>query len=242
MSMILTHNREELVVRVMEHIINAIQVDHRDRELKLPSEHTLARELSVPRFVVRKAFERLQSLGHVYGKQGIGHFAMHKKISIELHLNSNQGFSSKVKAQGWNVRSEILSLSLQMASSTVAARLKLPEGEPVYRLKRARIVEEHVAAIHTSSLSQRKFPQLENYGPIDSLFAALKTYGITSLKSGEFLLSISLPDDEDAREFHCPKLIPLLHLQGVNCDALSHEPIEYYEVKYRADMFTYRIS
>jgi len=242
MSMILATNREELIVRVMEHIIKVIQVDHRDRELKLPSEHTLARELSVPRFVVRKAFERLQSLGYVYGKQGIGHFAMHKKISIELHLNSNQGFSSKVQAQGWRVRSEVLSLSLQNAGSNVAARLKLAEGEPVYRLKRARIVEDHVAAIHTSSLSQRRFPHLEDCGPIDSLFATLKTYGITSLQSGEFLLSISFPDDEDTREFHCPKLIPFLHLQGVNCDTLSQEPIEYYEVKYRADMFTYRIS
>ncbi len=234
-------SREQIITSIMDKIINEIEKDHYLDNPKLPSEHTLAEELKVSRFLVRQAYERLQGLGYIYARQGIGHFVVEKKISIEFPLNSAEGFSSKVQAQGFEVKTRQVSLNVRKAGLFLADALQLGEDEDVYELKRVRIVENVVAAVHTSYLSQKKFPRLEQWGEIQSLFATLKNYQLETLYNQGSLLEICLPAAEEVKLFKCPKLISLICIKGINADSRTGKPVEYYEVKYRGDIFKYKI-
>lgn len=226
----------------MERILATIEATSHQPELRLPSEHGLAKELGMSRSLVQKAYARLEDLGYLYGKQGIGHFTAQKKIGLEVSLNSGKGFSAEIKAQGWQVHSELLSLHTRVADRAWAQRLGLVETDLVYELRRSRRVEGLVVATHTSYLSQAKFAHLENFVATESLFAALKNYHIEGLRCGDFLLDITLATEEDAKVFNCPRQVPLVNLKGVNYDIASLSPIEYYEAKYRSDMFKFRFG
>ncbi|MFZ5754802.1 MAG: GntR family transcriptional regulator [Bacillota bacterium] len=234
-------SREQIINDIMDRIISEIEKGKYQESPKLPSEYALADELRVSRFLVRQAYERLQGLGYIYAKQGIGHFVVIKKISIEFPLNSDQGFSSKVEAQGFDVQTRQVSLKVRQAGPFLARTLQLGEEEEVYELKRARIVENVVAAVHTSYLPKQRIPHLEQWGEIRSLFATLKKYELETLVHQGSVLEIALPTPEDVKLFKCPKLIPLIFLKGINGDGRTGLPIEYYEVKYRGDIFKYKL-
>ena len=233
-------SREQTINEIIDRIISEIESGKYEEDPKLPSEYALADELKVSRFLVRQAYERLQGLGYIYSKQGIGHFVVIKKISIEFPLNSRQGFSSKIEAQGYKVKTRQVYLTVRRAGPMLAQTLRLNQEEEVYELKRVRIIDNIVAAVHVSYISKEKIPDLEKRGEISSLFAVMKEYKVESLIPLGSVLEITLPTPEDVKTFKCPKLIPLIYLKGVNGDGRTGLPLEYYEAKYRGDIFKYK--
>jgi GntR family transcriptional regulator len=106
---------------------------------KLPTEQELSREYKISRATVRQALAALVSEGLLYRKQGKGTFVTEKAgqaKSVKL-----TGFTEDLFSEGHHAEVKILEIRRVPAPERVAAVLRIPGGEEIFRFKRLRSVD-----------------------------------------------------------------------------------------------------
>lgn len=98
----------------------------------IPSENRLVQELGMSRMTVNRALRELTEEGHLVRVSGVGTFVAESKPQSNLLRITN--IADEIVARGHQYRCELLQLTRESASMTVAASLALPTGASVFHL------------------------------------------------------------------------------------------------------------
>ena len=105
----------------------------------MPSEVELARQFSVSRITIRKAFERLEREGLILRQRGRGTFPKppggRQRVQADV-----RGLMENLLAMGMSTQVRVLELAYIPASAEVAADMGIPEGTVVQKAVRLRSV------------------------------------------------------------------------------------------------------
>ena len=209
---------------------------------KLPSENEIADEFSVPRMTARRAYERLEELGYVYRKQGIGSYVKDRAKQIELVLSGNESFSRKMLEKGYDFHSDNIFCREIKHNQKIFDYLETNENDRVYKVGRLRFIDNQPIAIHTSYLSKEVFPDIAEAGKdITSMFSYFNSKGYYEFDSKSILLSVSFPTRPQRKMLDCAYLVPLLVLESRCLDRNTAKVLEYRKILYRSDCFSYAL-
>ena len=210
---------------------------------KLPSEYMLAKQYHVPRLTVRQAFLRLEELGIVYSEQGKGRFVKAKQMQIELHLSGEVSFTEKMQQLGYQLETKNIGFAKIPFAAHIYQNLGAAATEAVYKISRLRSINGDPIALHHSYVRAVHLPMIEVDGPaIQSMFQYYREQGYTTFRSTKSLLRVLFPSSLEQELLHCTSMVPLLAVESNCIHAPTDNVLEYTEIRYRGDTFTYNIA
>ncbi|MFZ3131814.1 MAG: GntR family transcriptional regulator [Desulfosporosinus sp.] len=209
---------------------------------KLPSEYEIADQYKVPRIKARKAYERLEELGYIYKKQGKGSYVKDRYQQIELALSGDVSFSQKMIEKGYDFQSETIFCREIKYNKKIWDYLETDEGDRVFKVGRLRYIAQQPIALHISYVAKSVFKDIDIEGlRISSMFNYYKSKGYSDFCSKPGILSVSFPTKTQRKLLNCSYLIPLLLLESGCMDKNTGTVLEYINILYRSDCFSYVI-
>lgn len=197
---------------------------------RLPSERELCVALNVSRTTLRSALAQLSAHFLVECRPGAGNFVRPQHPII--HLNDLSGFSEIVAKIGKTAQARVLSNDIVPCPAPVAPLLGLSEGEPVFRLRRVRGIEDEVACLQTSYVFARACPGIEDIDFAQaSLAETMRTrYGMDAAHTS-ITVTVVRAGAEDAAALEIPKNSLVFFERGRRTNA-NGAPVEYTETLY----------
>jgi GntR family transcriptional regulator len=200
------------------------------------SEGDVARYLGISKMPVRQAFQKLRSEELLIIEKGkrpiIG--------SGRLPWNFQQlrGFSEEMRRRGLTPSARLLSIQRIAADGEVGQALHLYNNEPVYCLKRLRLVNGEPVAIVVSYLPVHLFPDLDRQKLEDaSLYSIFENVYKRKLQRAEEIIGAVSALEEEARILETAIGSALLLIRETTYDT-NHIPIEYSRSLLRGDRYT----
>lgn len=226
----------------MDNLLIDIRENKYKFDEKLPSDNELAEKYDVPRIKVRNVYKRLEQMGYIYSLQGRGRFLKRRGSSIELVLSGNESFSKKLKLSGVNLDTINICAERVPYNEDIWKELNVSKHVPVYKIGRLRCVDKEPLAIHFSYVSQKVFKDISAEGKkITSMFDYYKKKGFFNYSTEKSILEVFYPTSKERKLLDCEELVPLIKLRS-NCkDKDTGVMLEYTEIIYRGDKFTYKI-
>jgi len=204
---------------------------------RLENEVALARELGLSRPTVRAAFGYLAERGMVARKRGYGTVVTREKLNRDVQLTS---LHDDLIRAGQQPATKVLRNEVAVASESVAAALKLPEGSLVVCLERIRFADgEPIALMHNflpAALVRLNDEALETHG----LYEILRAAGI-ALTSATQRMSAKNALAAEARLLDEPRGAALLTMERTVLDDRDR-PVEFGQHVYRASRYSLRTS
>lgn len=227
---------------IMDHLIAFIESGKFEPHDKLPSENELADRFKVPRITAREAYKRLQDLGYIYSKQGIGSFVQDRNLLIPLDLFVNKSFSQKMIELGYDYESRNIFCEPIEFNDKIYGLLSASEQERVFKIGRLRIIGGKPIALHISYVAEAVFPDIETAGrEITSMFQFYQSRGYSNLRGIDTTIRIAHPSKYERELLSCSSLIPLLIMESEHKDGESGLILECSKIMYRGDLFTYSL-
>lgn len=228
---------DSVSMEIRDYLIAIIEEESYE-ENKLPSENVLAKKFETSRYKVRKVYEVLEEMGLAKSIQGVGRFKHTRFPSISLAM-TGESFTSKMEKNKIPLLTKNIGLEKIDPTSEFAKNSSL-QGN-IYKISRLRIIYDIPAAIHSSYISDKDFPDILNEGnKIKSISSYYKEKGISDWEGRAPILKVKFPSSKIMEILDCHSLIPLLVLEN----ELYKEDgsiLEFTETIYRADLFTYEI-
>ena len=209
---------------------------------KIPSENELSDLFGVNRHTVRKAIERLCKLGRIYTVQGKGGYVSKKPSLVIYPLLSKGCFSEKLSRRGKNHRSILLDWVKTPPTTEEKKRLGLAEEELIYRLEILRFVDDVPLSLYTSSLPEKRLPNLEKHlADFSSLYKILREqYGI-SPKSKYQMVEATFSSPKDLAYLGITEHISILQVTSL-AELPDGQPIEFVVSRFRGDRYKLKIQ
>ncbi len=109
---------------------------------KLPSEDEMARQLNISRVTLRTALQKLELLGYVDRKRGVGTFVVglsehHMDAGIERLVS----ISDVMRQRGHVPGTREIHIEKSKADSSIANELQIPVGDPITLITRVRTMD-----------------------------------------------------------------------------------------------------
>ena len=206
----------------------------------LLSESKLQEKFDVSRITVRRALSDLEHDGLVIRKKGIGTYVAPKRI--EHNLAQFNSFSSRALAEGDVPGSVVLVSKLIKPSVKVSEKLNLSKDSEVYYLKRLRLLNGKVIAVHDSyiSLNFNYTAKELDFDSNTSLYQFFLDKGI-ELGGADEVLESRMPSHELAQSLFIERNVPIMYKERVTYTS-DNLPIEYSENSYIGDRYKYNIK
>jgi GntR family transcriptional regulator len=223
--------------QVKESLREAIADRALEAEDMLPSERELSKLYGVSRQTVRQAVQELVQEGLLRRVTGIGTFVANPKV-VQI-FPTVLGFSARMRQEGHATMNRVLRQQREPASPSVARRLQVPEGAPVMRLARLRIVDNEPLMIETSFLSLQRFPDLLNDDfAVRSLYDLISArYGVTVAELDQTLEPVLMTEYE-ASLLDSSAGSPAMLLEVIAFDG-NDRPFEFSKAIVRGDKCQY---
>lgn len=184
----------------------------------IPSAGELAREMQVSPGTMRKALSVMESEHLITRRQGRGTFVDNSALAGG-HC-SIRGIDGEC-ASG---RIEAAEIEGAPANEMECRRLRLPPGDPVWRLQRVRVLQDQASMFERISLPARLFPQLEDR--IDGRIVFLAQQCGVPLGLAEERISIGAASHEAARALDIAPGSPVMVLDRV-VRTIDGRPVEW---------------
>ncbi|MDB5885036.1 MAG: hypothetical protein JWR74_1207 [Polaromonas sp.] len=205
---------------------------------QMPSESQMIEAFSVSRITIRQAMGDLQKEGLIFKVPGKGSFVAKPKAF--QNLSRLQGFGEAMGPSGYETFSQVLSTRQVAASDTVARRLKLPAGGPVYEIQRLRYLNREPISVDQSyfpvALGERLIR--EDLATRDVFVILENDFGLHLTHADVQIEAISA-DEFLARQLRIAEGLPLLRIERLTY--ADEEPIDFEFLYYRGDAFQYRL-
>ena len=164
-----------------------------------------------------------------------------ERIKKEKPLSSFTSFSGDAKVKGDKPGSIILACRKMEASVKVADRLQIEPGESITYLKRLRLLNGKIIALHESHISSRIGIEIceDDFDTTTSLYEYLEENGI-SLGSADETLEVKMASFELRRDLFLEETQPLVYKERVTYDSEGH-PVEFSQNSYIAETYKYYV-
>ena len=123
----------------------------------LPSERELCQKHGISRTTVRQALQDLSQKGYSRAIHGKGTVVVRPQIRQELR--SIYSFDEDMRRLGKHPETQIMDFVEILPTGNIAAMMKLPAGESVYRIMRLRLVNDEPMLLETNYLPCDRFPE-----------------------------------------------------------------------------------
>ncbi|KGR79328.1 GntR family transcriptional regulator [Ureibacillus manganicus] len=230
-------------IEVRDYLIESIRKNKDKENAKLPSENALAKEFSIPRKRVRDAYIYLEQMGLVKSKQGVGHFIKPKRKLLDIVLTGDVSFSEKMKKQTDDYRSVITRLEQIDRNDSLYQNIEFEGSDILYIVERLRFIEGEPAALHRSYVNATIFPDIKKeQNKLSSIYQFYKLNGIRDFESKFTRLSTTFPGKYERLMLECENLVPLIQVESDNWDKDRRIQLEYTEILYRSDRFSFQLN
>ncbi|WP_085999901.1 phosphonate metabolism transcriptional regulator PhnF [Nostoc sp. PCC 7524] len=205
---------------------------------QLPTESKLAEQFAVNRHTLRQAIALLKNEGLLRVDRGRGTFVAAQ--TIRYAIGKRVRYGQTLKAQGWQVRYQLLRALEVPADSAVANGLEINLGEPVALIERLSLADEEPISIGTGYFPLKLFPEILDPKNIQILQEKQSISGFLHLVYGcdhmrrSTCVSARLVQPQDAQWLQLPLNQPILLAESVNIDQASNV-IEYGVTRFRGD-------
>lgn len=203
----------------------------------IPSERELCERYGISRMTARQAISGLEAEGLLYREQGKGTFVGQPVIAQQLLQLT--GFTEDMTARQRRPGARVLSADMWPADAETAERLRIREGQPIYRLRRLRLADGEPLAIELTRISFIGCERLLQYDLSKaSLYRLLEgTFDIPVIEADEELYADRATDDE-AQLLQVAPASPVLRTSRVMFTRRNH-PVEYATSVYRGDKYRF---
>lgn len=230
-------------IEVRDYLIENIRKNKGNENTKLPSENALAEKFSIPRKRVRDAYIYLEQMGLVQSKQGVGHFIKPKRKMLDIVLTGDVSFSEKMKKQTNDYRSVITRLEQIDRNEPFYNFVEFEGSESLYIVERLRFIDGEPAALHRSYINAKLFPDIKReQNKLSSIYQFYKLKGIQRFESKLTRLSTTFPGKYERLMLNCENLVPLILVESDNWDKDRSVQLEYTEILYRSDRFSFQLN
>lgn len=149
----------------------------------LPSERDLSGRFGVSRATVRKALEELTARRVVERRHGAGTFVRPPAVAQPLMATS---FGDDMRRRGLEPSSRLLWWDTVVADTELSARLEMPGGEAVLRVRRVRLADGEPMTLETLHAPASRVPGLtgEDLDGVASYYDLLATRFGRRIRSG----------------------------------------------------------
>src|SRR6516225_8419778 len=142
-----------LYFQAAQHLEQMIESGELPMGTRLDNEADLAGQLGLSKPTMRRAIEYLVGRGLLVRRRGIGTQVVHAKVTREIELTSLYDDLAKT---GRNPSTTVVSFGTEPASGSVAAKLGIVAGAPVYVFERLRYaVAEQLMRLSAADLETR---------------------------------------------------------------------------------------
>lgn len=200
----------------------------------LPTELELAQRFRVNRHTLRRAIDELVAEGLVERRHGKGMFVL--EATIDYAIGKLTRFTETLQLQGRATSSTVIRKQHVPAMGSVAARLKIKEGDGVIFIETLRQVESRPFCVISHFLPFNHFPEIFEYYDGGSLHEFLDRHYAIELRREESLISSVLPEADDASLLNMPRHVPVLRVKSLNLNIRSSVPVEYAVTRFRGDV------
>lgn len=205
----------------------------------IPSERELAAQHNISRMTVRQALTNLVNDGFLIRKKGLGTFVDRPKI--EQKLKGLTSFTEDMLASGMKPSAKLLDFSKIEASKSVADKLSIQQGDPVYEIKRLRLADAIPMALETTYLPFEIFKDLNEQVITGSLYEYIENELQLTIKKASQVLEASIAKKTESSILDISVGAPVLLIERYSY-LDNHRPLEFVKSVYRADRYKFTID
>ena len=203
----------------------------------IPSERELSERYGISRMTVRQSVSELVNEGLLYRQQGRGTFVARPRISQQLLRLT--GFTEDIGTRRQRPGARVLEAAMRPCDETVAERLRIKPGQPVFYLRRLRLADAEPLALETSIVGFIGCERLlDDDLERDSLYRLLETAYGQRLVEAEQEVEAGVAAAPEAVALGIAPGDPVLLTRRLTYTE-RRRPIEYAVSVYRGDKYTF---
>jgi GntR family transcriptional regulator len=240
-SAVLDKDGPKPLYRQLEELLRAqiVQGTYRPNQM-IPSEVELSRTFGISRMTARAVVTQLVQEGLLRRAQGKGTFVVEPKI--EAGSLAYRGIRQQLEAMGYSTTTQLLQFTTVPADVRSAGILNVPQGEPLFFVRRLRSVEGDPISLHLSYIPRALGPTLTDDRLEDEQLCVVlaEDFNLTSHSVVETLESTQATAAE-ARLLGVERRFPLLLLTDTH-RSVSGRAFEHTKVLFRGDKVKLRFE
>ena len=205
----------------------------------IPSEKEMQVEFGVSSITVRRAVSDLAHDGYLKKRRGAG--TVVEPLKTERDILKFNSFGGSAKVKGDNPGSIILDFDSIQSSVKIAGKLGLQPGEPVYYLKRIRLLNGRIVGLNETYINKKLNVKLSrnDFNSETSLYELLEQRGII-LGSADETMEAKMADSELRRDLFLNGEQPIVYKERITFDAKGRK-VEFSENSYIAEIYKYSV-
>ena len=223
--------------QVAQHLEQAIASGALAQGSLLDNEIAMAQRLGISRPTMRRAMEQLVDQGLIVRRRGIGTRVVQPKVRRPLELTS---LHDDLSTSGQEPATTVLGFETIGADATVAARLGLPEGDPVVHIERLRTARELPIARMTNWLPADLVTFEEDELATTGLYDLLRRSGV-HLHSASQTVGARSATAAEARQLGESRGAALLTMERETLDD-NGTTVEFASHLYAASRYSFEIN
>ncbi len=230
-----TKKGSPLYLQLKDILLKDIKENYKAGEI-IPAEPRLEEIYKVSRITIRKAIEELERENIVEKKQGRGTFVLEQKILYDA--NAIGSLTQRLSKQNYKLETKSIKFEIIEDEHFVKDLLLCKK---LLCIKRLRLLNGVPFALMRNYMDYEKVPNIEKNFNIESLYTHLKDeYGIEFYNAQETVEAMA-PTKKESKDLNIKDSTPLLSLARLSFDK-ENKPVEYSEVRIKADMYKHKIS
>lgn len=232
-------SRIPLYSQLMDILIHKIENKMEENE-KMPSEREICEIYDISRTTVRQAISELVKEGYVYQKHGKGTFVSSQKLN--QNLEGFYSFTEEMKKLGKVPSSKVLKFEILISSNDINNKMKLKQGDLVYKFTRLRLADGEPMMIETTYAPYNIFPGItkENLNTTALYDIFIDSFNQRVEYAEEMFLPV-LSNETEAKYINVEVGSPSLKITRYAFNKLN-KVIEYTVSLARGDRFKYHLK
>lgn len=176
----------------------------------IPSENRLVDDLGMSRMTVNRALRELASEGVLTRIAGVGTFVADEKPQSNLLMIANIG--DEIRQRGHQYRMEVVSITRESASMSVAAAIGLPTGHSVFHIVCVHYEEETAVQLEDRYVNPELVPEFFSQKFTEELPPSQYLLKHVPVEEMEHIVDATLPSAEEAKLLAITEQTPCLVL------------------------------